>query len=362
MLELNGNIGEWSEIYTLLKLLSTGRIYAADSDLNKMDEIFFEVIKVLRKERNGIINLMFNKDNNTISIIRETDGSLLNTLATNQFEIEAKYLLEQLQSIKANAFSIPRTISFMEQIHCMRLKAPADDKSDITIKIHDINTGYEKDQGFSIKSRLGKASTLLNPGKTTNFTYLINGDISDTLMNEFNCYDGTIRESLNFLMNKGCSFQFIGMDNDIFKNNLLLIDSDLPKIAAYMLLEYYVNGFNEILQGLTQLKKKNPLQYDNTNHPFYEYKFKKLLTESAVGMLPNTIWTGKADTTGGYIIVREDGEVLCYHLYNRNQFEDYLLKNTKFDTPSRTRYNFAKVYKENNLFCIKLNMQIRFIK
>ncbi len=56
--------------------------------------------------------------------------------------------------------------------------------------------------------------------------------------------------------------------------------------------------------------------------------------------------------------------MLAYHLYNRNYFEDYLLKNTKYDTPSTTRHGFGEVYEEDvdgkTLSLIKLNLQIRF--
>lgn len=33
---LSGNKGEWSEIYVLYKLLSNGKVYASDSELNKL--------------------------------------------------------------------------------------------------------------------------------------------------------------------------------------------------------------------------------------------------------------------------------------------------------------------------------------
>ncbi|ASY41521.1 hypothetical protein CAV20_05555 [Taylorella equigenitalis] len=46
---------------------------------------------------------------------------------------------------------------------------------------------------------------------------------------------------------------------------------------------------------------------------------------------------------------------------NRNDFEDYLLNNTKFETPSTSRHNFGYVYEELGEQRIKLNLQIRFI-
>ena len=46
---LTGNKGEWSEIYVLLRLLADGKIYAADSELNKLDGVYFPIIKIIRE-------------------------------------------------------------------------------------------------------------------------------------------------------------------------------------------------------------------------------------------------------------------------------------------------------------------------
>lgn len=71
-------------------------------------------------------------------------------------------------------------------------------------------------------------------------------------------------------------------------------------------------------------------------------------------------WLSLDNASGGYIIIKKDGDVLCYHLYNRNFFEEYLLKNTQFDRPSATRHDYGYVYKENDSYYIDLNVQIRF--
>lgn len=82
----------------------------------------------------------------------------------------------------------------------------------------------------------------------------------------------------------------------------------------------------------------------------------------ALGMTPSKVWTGKYIATGGFIIVRQDGEIVCYHIYNQNKFQDYLLNNTKFEQAGTGRYDFGKLYREKNKIFIKLNLQIRFIK
>jgi hypothetical protein len=86
--------------------------------------------------------------------------------------------------------------------------------------------------------------------------------------------------------------------------------------------------------------------------PFTNTKCKRFLTDVALGMMPSKVWGGLYDATGGYLIVKSDGEILCYHIYNRNQFEDYLFHNTKLETASSTRHEFGKVYSDQVATCI----------
>ena len=74
------------------------------------------------------------------------------------------------------------------------------------------------------------------------------------------------------------------------------------------------------------------------------------------------VWSGQYDATGGCLVVKDNGEVLCYHIYNRNEFEDYLLNNVKLDTASSSRHEFGKIYEEEENLFFKLNLQIRFLK
>ena len=50
---LTGNKGEWSEIYTLLKLLGEGKVYAGDQNLNIIKNLFYPIVSILRQEQPG---------------------------------------------------------------------------------------------------------------------------------------------------------------------------------------------------------------------------------------------------------------------------------------------------------------------
>ena len=43
------NKGELSELYVFLKLLGDGILYAADADLNKIEDLYYPLIEILRK-------------------------------------------------------------------------------------------------------------------------------------------------------------------------------------------------------------------------------------------------------------------------------------------------------------------------
>lgn len=136
----------------------------------------------------------------------------------------------------------------------------------------------------------------------------------------------------------------------------------MPEILGAFLLYFYSGKGSRVIDLLEIIQKENPCQYNNDlGHSFYEYKVKNFLRDVALGMVPSVKWSGKFDATGGYIVVKENGDVLCYHIYNHNEFQDYLLKNTRLETASTSRYGFAEVYKEKGKYYINLNLQIRFI-
>lgn len=363
MPKLSGNKGEWSEVYVFLRLLEIGKLYAADANLNKIDSVFYDIINIIREENAGVLEFRIDRANDLISVVNTKEMKDIGKLPISEFKAKADELYASIVSANTSTFFSDNTEEFLDKLSIGSLKAKSTDKADIRIKIHDINTGYEAVQGFSIKSRLGSASTLINAGKTTNFVFEVTGNMTDDIMNEFNTCSKYFKDRFSVLKNYDCDIKYHSMDNDVFENNLILIDGNLPEICGELLKAFYSKGIITVENAVSHVHENNPLGYNlSKGHPFYSYKFKKMLTECALGMLPSKAWDGTADATGGYIIVREDGEVLCYHLFNRNEFENYLLLNTKFETASTGRHEFGSIYKEEGKYYLKLNLQIRFIK
>lgn len=277
---------------------------------------------------------------------------------------ESASLLEEIKSAKKSAFEIHASEAFMSTIGCTKLKAPSKDKADIHIVIHDLRTNMTPLLGFSIKSQLGRASTLLNAGDPTNILYRVSGTkLTDTQIDEINAVDSHLSR-MSAIYNTGCSLQYADIEHETFKNNLLFLDSNMPQFIADCLLVDSVGEDSSLTHCVSEVAKKNPFGYNGKNvAEFYEHKMKVLLLSAALGMTPGKEWTGRYDANGGYLVVRKDGEIVCYHFYNQNDVEDYLYKNTRFERASRTRYGFGKLYRgEDGSVYMKLNLQIRFKK
>lgn len=356
---ITGNKGEWSEIYALFKLLGDKKLSAGDADLNKIENLFYPIIKIIRNETGGDYEYEISSD-----LVVVSGGNKELRIPVKLFSEEAVKLLSAIKCSKG-VFSIADTEAFMNSVNCGTLKAKSTSKSDIRIVVHDQRINQSTELGFSIKSQLGGDSTLLNAGRTTNFVYQINGFKGSALdIERINAIDtrSKIKDRIEEIKRLGGSLRFDSLEQDIFKNNLVLIDSLLPNILAEVIKQFFSSNLSAISALTQEISYHNPIGYDTQfSHSFYGYKIKRFLTDVALGMMPSKVWGGLYDATGGYLVVKEDGDILCYHIYNRNQFEDYLFYNTKLETASSTRHDFGKVFSEGENLYFKLNLQIRFL-
>ena len=359
---MKGNKGEWSELYTLLKLAADGRLYAADENTNKIDSIYYDILKIIRSQKDDIWHYI---RNGSIKVIAESTGTEIATIPISEFEKNAELLLSSIKAVKSKdgSFEVPAIDSFISKIKCNTTKAKSSDKSDITLMVHDVKTGSDPTLGFSIKSQLGSPSTLFNASGATNFVYELNGHtLTEAEKDTFHNFR-LFKDKFEYLDSLGVNVSFVKTENDIFNANLMLVDTQMPVIIGNMLENFYRGKANKVIE-LTDLCVSNNIcnVSDENKNVFYAYKVKELMTNIALGMMPASRWNGNYEATGGYIIVKEDGDVLCYHIYNRNEFREYLYNNTKFDTPSKSKHHFGVIEEINGKQFLKLNLQIRFIK
>ena len=212
---------------------------------------------------------------------------------------------------------------------------------------------------ISIKSEDEKMPILLNAGQITNFIYKVKGITAEQArkINAINT-SNKINDRMKAIKEADGTLQYVGMNHQGFKRNLIMVDSSMPEIIGNMLLYCYEEDVKECNKLIKLIGERDPLGYRDSM--IYEYKFKKFLCSCVLGMKPVKKWDGLDEANGGYIIVKANGEILAYHIYNRNFFEQYLLDNTILERASTSRHDYMRLYEENGEMFIKFNLQVRF--
>ncbi|WP_363294113.1 HpaII family restriction endonuclease [uncultured Streptococcus sp.] len=307
--------------------MSSCRI-STDENLEKVEKSFYVILSAIKQE--GAINKEYKRIEFTNKVLLLVNNLECIEIPYEEFEFFSQIVLESIKSGK-ETFEIPEIEPFLQKIKITKIKASNDSKKDIIFKIHDDFTGAEPIIGFSIKSYIGNKPTLLNASGAIKVQYKLSRPLS-TYEVEFlhNINTRTkIKDRVEYIKDKGVLLDFDSMINETFNRNLQMVDYRMPEILGNLFLEsYFVEG-----KSISDVVDKycDELSEDKE---IIIHKVKDLLVAVALGMEPNTKWTGLEDANGGYIVVKDDGEVLCYHIYDRNKLRNYLFRNTKFDSPS----------------------------
>lgn len=353
-MNFKGNAGEWSEFYAALKLALDGELQGSDDKLEILPGMVLKILKVIRPD--------FQIQPSEDKVLFYSDPA--SNQSTEFPKVDLKNRIQKLYSLIRNTHkpvAAPELQSFMEKIGCHEVSAPSSQKKDIELTVLDNHIGGSINYGFSIKSYIAGAPTLLNASEATNLIYKVEG-INDEDMENFNKIEGKnkLKVRMNYLKEKHASLIFSSYANQKFHDNLQLIDDGLPFLVAEILKTFFLTFKSPCKEILSKVAEQNPIGYPERTPNFYEIKFARFLRSVALGLKPSVEWDDSDEATGGYIVVKKSGEIIAFYIYNRKKFSEYLLNSTKLERASISRHHYMKIYKEDGIFKIKLNLQIRF--
>lgn len=395
-----GNSGEWSEPYVLLSLLSEGRIYDADGNLNIIRDVWHDIRSVIfkqdSKDKTGSLRYEINPDKRTVDVY--LNGNHLIRISREECGKYANGLRDAIRNSHSSNGTIDVDKSYSDYLKSIgrnALKASSKDTPDIWLDMPDVRNTSNKPLGFSIKSRLSShLPTIFNSSGASNIIYEITGDVTEEKISElmkmvkahgssdendepdeddeFVYPDYPLRIEAFKKMGLGLKYhsaETLKKENDgsilfagakPFEMNLLMIDYCMPQILADMTAEAYFNGVMnlsdlvKILNGKDRFGVKPSAEY-----PFYKKKVQDMLVAMTTSMTAAKVWDGTEGTNGGLIIVKEDGDIVCYHIFDRNDFREFLLNNMKFEYPDNSRYFSTGIVKDRDKYYMSLNVQIR---
>ena len=375
----SANKGEWSELYTLYKLLVDQNLFPIEKKPKKGERLRMPILSVLRYTEENYGTEYRIDDKGTVHI--NVNGLKVVKVQKNNFKEKASELLDAIKkgadkaSFNITSLDDFRKLTFCPKIKCYskRLANGDKDKSDLYIVIHDTLTGQTPKLGFSIKSELGNPPTLLNATKLTNFRYKLSKNIPEETVSQINEMldnkgHADIQGRVRAINDTGASLEFDTIlptqkDEYMFLENLILVDSSMPSILAHLLVLSYLEN-TRLLDVLTdKLTEINPLCFPmKANKKYYEAKVKRFITDVALGLLPSQPWEA-SHQAAGVLVVTESGNIDCYHVIYKAALEDYLYHDLKFETPSASRHGFGRIEigdDRNQYFT--LNLQLRFLK
>lgn len=376
--ENTANKGEWSELYTLYKLLFDQNLFPINKNQQRGDCLRLPILSIFRYSEKNLGAEYRIEEGGDVQIT--PDGNEVVRIERNKFKAIASQLFDSIKKgANEAAFDIPsldgfRQLTFCPKIKCYSPALPSGnrDKSDIYIVIHDAVTGQTPKLGFSIKSEVGNPPTLLNATGLTNFCYKLSHNLPESKVNEINsmCYRGKsdIQGRVRAIIREGISLDFTDIKpskngESVFRENLILIDSSMPEIMAHLLLLSCTEESRSLNYLTEKLTEKNPLNFPmNNNKMFYEAKVKRFISDVALGMVPSRPWSAEHQAAG-ILVVTETGDVDCYHVIYKASLDDYLFNDLKFESPSASRHGYGRIeYGDDGNQYFSLNLQMRFIK
>lgn len=346
------NKGEWSELYTFLYLMDNPNLMLVNENLEETGNTTFKILEFLLSNDTHYKLL----DNKVIKILND---SIYKEYDLDYINSHYKLLLEKIMAHKSakGTFNIKELEPLIDDLlDGNKLKGSSQVKGDLEALVFDSIRNNNFNISYNIKSNLGAGATLLNASSHTNFIYEVT-NINDYIMAQSNKIATRTKliDKCNFLKSNGAIFNFIQTESTIFANNLKLIDSNLNEILAKMLILSYANNTKDIKVLLSSIID------DATSETYYKKKIGDFANAVTFGMRAGQIWNGTNEVNGGIIIVTKTGEIYLLDLiYFKSIVDKYLIDNIKLDSPSSSRYKMFEIYKENNKYYFKLNLQVRF--
>lgn len=339
------NYGEWTEAYVFLRLLGNGRIYAADRDFNRDENVYIDILNIIRHEKDHI--LKFSRE---LESVCATDNDVVfRVLAFSELTEKADFLYEAIKSVTSadRKFSVIEIEEYLSDLRFSQPKVPKlpkeieeeyGKKTDIIITMQDSSDNAVSTTGFSIKSHLGSPSTLFNSALASNFIYEIVGCDDDEMYeingNQISSEIGMFEYIKN---NPNLSLDFKGT-SEAFNDNLDFIELKMPEILSCAILTqigYYDRAVSNKTKDIVyKLAQMNPVGVRRPE-TWYEAKIKDFLYASFSGLTASEPWDGRKKLSGGYIDVALNGEMLYYRAVSDDIFNTFLYEHTFFDRPSR---------------------------
>ncbi|MEG1585961.1 MAG: HpaII family restriction endonuclease [Bacteroidales bacterium] len=367
---LTGNKQEWAKIYALFRLMEKQGFMRGNRSLEAKENSFLSLRRLQRTLPNGIITLL--PDENGWRFILETTDengenptTVENSIPSVRFAQNADLLYQLLQG-KNDTITCDEAETLLEEMGIYDYYSASEEGDDFQAVFFDSQINCEVFHKIRVRSLIDNCY-LVAANRASNFKFDITQvKFSNPESNKINAIGdnetGSIHR-LDEIFRLGGKLKFTSTEGKFFLNGLQLIDMQLPKLLSEMVRLFYttekitVRDLVDELNYINLFKVKEELI---TKSRIYEYKVRQFLYAAACGMKPTKTWRGNGNAHLQLFVTKE-GTLLGYDPVQKEEFEKFLLANTRLSLPNEDRNKFGVIEKENGQWLIKLNLEIRFI-
>ena len=193
------------------------------------------------------------------------------------------------------------------------------------------------------------SSYLLDSKSEANFIYELNFNNNPSSLSD--CYNQ--EKIINLIKNNPEAIKFDSIKGQIFKNNLIFIDSSLPELLSYLLLYGFINNCSSIKLLSEKITELNPLNIPSIGLDiFYKYKIKQFLNHLCLGFSPEKVWNDDANIYENYPVIKYNSNLIYYG-------EDInLFKESVFNLAHLDLANISKIGYIDTKAKLSLNLKI----
>lgn len=352
---------EWSEIYTVLRLLADGCVYAGTTDVKKNEARCLPVAMLRREEHDGTRYYIVEEDD-----IHIKGEKVDKTVRRESFKEAALLILKAMKESAENIVESPEGVeAFLDEVHIYDLEAQTDDRTDFYVSFYTPDT---PPVGFNVRSRIGLLVPLLDGGRSANFKYELTGiKFATPTVNKINALESPneVADRMLMIERLGGILKYSDVADKVFRSNLSMIDLHFPRVLAEMVRVMQLDGITKVCELTERIKSTNPLKIKDeliNKHGFYDFKIRQFLLSLALGMRPAKTYNGTDSAVAGFMFVDGSGEVLCYQNADRKTFEDFLFFNSRLEKGSTEKDKYGYLERENGTYYFKLNLKIGLLK
>jgi hypothetical protein len=335
------NVGEWSEIYAVARLLTNEVSY----DLAGGDK---QIIRAKVQHSIAESAVEYAVADQSVSVKQDS---------REPFQLERKEISrladDLLSEMRVKTDRTFQSNAGMRLVNLLGFSgASAALRDDIKVVFA---AGKPTDwKGISIKSFIGAKPTLLNASAATNFVYKLAGP-QDSLSKVLRLKKITMKPLFKFFRENQIDLVFVSMDNAVFSKSLQDFSPDLEALIARLLRDAAFQPKKKLrdVWGLTSKSGAGgALMVDAGLLQF--------LGAVGLGLQPATRWAPRGNDFGGFLNIDFDGNAELVGEANMEALGAQLFQALKLEWGSRTRHHFGIPFKSGSELMIKLNLQLRY--